>query len=737
MDSGSAQEYDVFTSTLSGSSDSASAVGWLGDAGTSAASPIWAGLIAIADQGRALAGGTPLTGNTQTLPALYSLPSTDFHDIVNGNNGDPAGPGYDLASGLGTPIANLLVPALASYDLVSKSSTSIAVQASPKAPVFGQPITLTVTVTAGTGVPTGSVTFEQGSTVLGTATLDNGVATFATTPTAAGPLALTIAYGGDTNDKATSTTFSVTVGQAAATLTLGNLNATYNSLPHTASVTTDPAGLSGVTVTYSQNGVTVTNPIQAGDYTVTASLSNPNYTAPEATGTLIISQATATLGLSNLSVTYDGSPQNAVATTNPAGISGVTISYAQNGVPVTNPTQEGDYSVTATLSNPNYTAPAATGTLVIGPATTTLKFSGLNDTYDGSPQFAQVTTGLGKLAGITVTYAQNGVAVAAPTQAGDYQVTATLTNPNVTAPAATATLVIGQATPTVAWSAPANITVGTALSSTQLDATATFDGASLPGALDYTPAMGTVLPAGNSQSLLVSFTPADTTDYKTVSASVPISVLPQSTTPPPPEQVKIIGEAPVFSRKLNKKGKPTGKAVLTGFTLEYSALTRIGRIESGELCGRHRHDQEGQEESRSPGAPDQGFYCYQHTCNQFRDDQARRHPVVPNRRPDHSLARRDRPVKRRAQRPDRLQDHTRRQKNPADLSCRGLAWTFRQSGHARHAANGALVNSQGREPLVCWRDPLQCNSALKRAEVPLPGVRQETVHGVACEGETR
>ena len=101
MDSGVAQEYDVFTSTLSGSSDSASAVGWLGDAGTSAASPIWAGLIAIADQGRALAGGTPLTGYTQTLPALYSLPAADFHDILYGNNGDPAGPGYDLATGLG------------------------------------------------------------------------------------------------------------------------------------------------------------------------------------------------------------------------------------------------------------------------------------------------------------------------------------------------------------------------------------------------------------------------------------------------------------------------------------------------------------------------------------------------------------------------------------------------------------------------------------------------------------
>ena len=95
MDSGVAQEYDVFSSTLWPSSEDpkAMAVGWLGDAGTSAASPIWAGLIAIADQGRALEGGTPLTGYTQTLPALYSLPSADFHDIVYGNNGYSAGPG--------------------------------------------------------------------------------------------------------------------------------------------------------------------------------------------------------------------------------------------------------------------------------------------------------------------------------------------------------------------------------------------------------------------------------------------------------------------------------------------------------------------------------------------------------------------------------------------------------------------------------------------------------------------
>jgi len=302
MDSGSAQEYDVFTSTLSGSSVSASAVGWLGDAGTSAASPIWAGLVAIADQGRALADGTPLTGYTQTLPALYSLPASDFHDILYGNNGDPARPGYDLATGLGTPVANFLVPDLAGYEISSSgNATEVVVTASPVAPVFGQAVTLTATVSfvsPGTGVPIGTVTFAEGSTTLGMATLTDGVAELSTTPSAAGTETITIAYGGNasTGDQASSFEFPLTVDQAAATLSLGNSSFTYDGSPHAAVVTTSPEGLSGVRVTYAQNGVAVTNPTHAGDYTVTATLVNPDYTAPAVTGgTLDIGQATPAL----------------------------------------------------------------------------------------------------------------------------------------------------------------------------------------------------------------------------------------------------------------------------------------------------------------------------------------------------------------------------------------------------------------------------------------------------------
>ena len=54
------------------------------------------------------------------------------------------------------------------------------------------------------------------------------------------------------------------------------------------------------------------------------------------------------------------------ATTNPAGLTTVSFTYAGNS---TAPTSAGSYAVVATLTNANYKADNATGTLVIGPAT--------------------------------------------------------------------------------------------------------------------------------------------------------------------------------------------------------------------------------------------------------------------------------------------------------------------------------------------------------------------------------
>jgi hypothetical protein len=106
--------------------------GWVQVGGTSAASPQWAGLMAIIDQGRVLANESPLDGYTQTLPDLYQLASADFNDITSGNNGYPAGPGFDLVTGLGTPVANKLVADMVGSS-VNQTLTSITISpANPK-----------------------------------------------------------------------------------------------------------------------------------------------------------------------------------------------------------------------------------------------------------------------------------------------------------------------------------------------------------------------------------------------------------------------------------------------------------------------------------------------------------------------------------------------------------------------------------------------------------------------------
>ena len=87
--------------------------------GTSIGSPMWAGLIAIADQARAARGENTLDGPTQLLPAIYQISQADphaFQDITQGYNGYSAGPGYDLVTGLGTPNAQYLIPDLVKID---------------------------------------------------------------------------------------------------------------------------------------------------------------------------------------------------------------------------------------------------------------------------------------------------------------------------------------------------------------------------------------------------------------------------------------------------------------------------------------------------------------------------------------------------------------------------------------------------------------------------------------------
>ena len=136
--------------------------------GTSDAAPQWAALVAIADQGRAVYGLSPLDGPTQTLPTLYGLPAGDFHDITSGtSSGTPnysAGPGYDLVTGRGTPYANLIVPALVD---AGATPTTVTLSDSSNSISYGQSVTFTATVAAqsGSAAPSqGSVSFVNSTT---------------------------------------------------------------------------------------------------------------------------------------------------------------------------------------------------------------------------------------------------------------------------------------------------------------------------------------------------------------------------------------------------------------------------------------------------------------------------------------------------------------------------------------------------------------------------------------------
>jgi hypothetical protein len=73
----------------------------------------------------------------------------------------------------------------------------------------------------------------------------------------------------------------------------------------------------------------------------------------------------------------------------------------------------------------------------------------------------------------------------------------------------------------ITWPQPAPITYGNALSALQLDATA-----DVPGVMTYTPPLGTILGAGNYQTLSATFTPSDTVNYSPTTSTVPIDVKP-------------------------------------------------------------------------------------------------------------------------------------------------------------------------------------------------------------------
>ena len=165
----------------------------------------------------------------------------------------------------------------------------------------------------------------------------------------------------------------------------------------------------------------------------------------------------------------------------------------------------------------DYATASAQVTLMVNQATPTITWATPATITYG---IALSTTQLDATASVPGTFSYSSPAGTILT-AGSHGITATFTPSDATdykTVTDTISLTVNQATPTITWATPAAITYGTALGTTQLDATA-----SVPGTFSYSSPVGTILTAG-SHGITATFTPNDTTDYKTVTDTIYLMV---------------------------------------------------------------------------------------------------------------------------------------------------------------------------------------------------------------------
>lgn len=221
---------------------------------------------------------------------------------------------------------------------VNTTATTTTLSVNPVNAVYGNPVTLTATVTPAAGaMPTGTVSFRNGGTVLGTAPVGaNGMATFTTSSLPVGADSIAAFYGGSTNfasSDSSAAPVKVTITQAGSTTSL------------VASPANAAVG-SSVTLTATVNSTTSQTPTGTVTFTDTTS------TGSAVLGTMVLTGNTATLAVTTLgtgshtiTASYGGdgsfagsnsSPQMvnifSTSTTTTVGFTATTVAY---GAPVT------------------------------------------------------------------------------------------------------------------------------------------------------------------------------------------------------------------------------------------------------------------------------------------------------------------------------------------------------------------------------------------------------------------
>jgi uncharacterized repeat protein (TIGR03803 family) len=407
------------------------------------------------------------------------------------------------------------------------ATTATSVTSSVNPSVFNQAVSFTATVSSTTGTPSGTVTFYDGGTTIGTAGLVNGTSTFLGT-LSVGSHSITASYGGDSGHSvSTSSVLVQTVNKATPTVSFTGApasapyQATFTVVATTNASTTAVIKASGAC---SIAGAIATISAPSGTCSLSATwAADTNYLAASATQSTMATMATPTISWTTpAAITYgtalSGTQLDATATYNGATVAGTFVYTPAKSIVLTAGTQTLSVTFTPTKTA-DYNTASASVTLQVNQATPKITWAKPAAITYGTPLSSTQLDASSSVPGTFAYSSAAGTVLSAGTQTLSVTFTPTDTTDYTTA-TDSVTIKVNTVTPTVTWATPAAITYGTALSGTQLDATA-----SVPGSFAYSPAAGAI-EGGGSDTLSVTFSPTDTIDYTKVTASVTLQVNP-------------------------------------------------------------------------------------------------------------------------------------------------------------------------------------------------------------------